>query len=156
MGTCNPPPQSTDPRSHQTETWGCSKPWSITLPLQPWHLLPGRQPHTYKAQGWISTCFANSAENKCPPWITVRETMHYRNLTAGKLKKKKIFTKVLHHRHISHCWQNETFGDKRRLNTEFKSLLLAGFVLPFRGDTDVENKGLTHLFYMHLQNHRKT
>lgn len=62
-------------------------------------------------------------------------------------KKKKFFTKVLHHRHISHCWQNETFGDKRRLNTEFKSLLLAGFVLPFRGDTDVEDKGLTSFLH---------
>lgn len=95
-----PPPQSTDSRSHQTEPQGLLKGLQYNLTLQLWHLLPGRQPRTYKAQG----CITNSAENKCAPWVTLRYTMCYRNLTAGNTGKKKLFTKVLHHGHIFHCW----------------------------------------------------
>lgn len=38
---------------------------------------------------------------------------------------------------------------------EIKSVLSAGFGLPCRSDKDTENKGLTHLFYMHFQNLKK-
>lgn len=69
-------------------------------------------------------------------------------------KKKNIFTKVLHHGHMSHWWWKEAWGNKRWLCMGIKSLLSAGFGLPFRDDTDVENKGHA-LFYMHLENHSK-